>query len=237
MNLGLGRLQAVDTRNALHPMMRMLPEIAPPNLPVSKAWPFDQPSLNQGDTGTCTAHAAVHFMMCGPWKHKASVLVNPYTLYREIVLLDEYPQNDHEALVVENFNLRMGSSGTGAAKALHRRNLITEYLWAGRFEDAINWILLRGPLMIGTNWYSSMYDGTPEGFLQIKSGARLDGGHEWVLRSWNRKKAYGEAINSWGPSWNAGRSKVKGGRFLIDEETLRRLFHEDGDAVSAIEKH
>lgn len=232
-----GRLKAIDARNNLHLMHRALGPIAPLVVPNGRTWGFSGNVLDQGQTSTCTAHAAAHFIHASPIRHLG--FINPFDLYREAVLLDEYGDNDGDALL-EDKNLQAGSSGTGVAKALAKRGMISEYLWAQRMEDAITWVLTRGPVMIGSNWYGSMEETTKEGFLKILPNSPIVGGHEWLIRGADKKRGMVLCVNSWGPRWGGG-SKwwqggvLKPGHFLLDFDTLARLFHEEGDAVSAIE--
>jgi hypothetical protein len=157
------------------------------------------------------------------------------------VLLDEYDDNDADATAANVSDLQAGSSGTGVAKALAKRGTISEYLWAQRMEDAITWVLTRGPVMVGSNWYTSMEETTAEGMVKITPLAGIAGGHEWLIRGADKKKGLVLCVNSWGPLWGGGSKRwagkqVRGGHFLLDFDTLARLFHEEGDAVSAIEK-
>lgn len=234
---GFGRRPSTDLRNAAHPMHRALAPTEAANPIVQKTWGFRGVPLDQGDTGTCTGHAGAHFIHCSPIAHRR--FIDPFLLYREAVLQDEYTDNDLDA-TLPNDQLQAGSSGTGVAKALNKRGLLKEYLWAQRFEDAITWVLTRGPVMVGSNWYSSMMTPNASGRLVITPGASIVGGHEWLIRGADKKRGLALMVNSWGPSWGGvGRwvgSKVRGGHALIDFDTLARLFHEEGDAVSAIEK-
>lgn len=240
-DLGLGRRPSSDPRNALHPMARTLAE-PPPALPVPdlKTWTFLGDPLNQGSTGTCTGHAGAHMIHAAPISHRG--FLNPWNLYREAVLLDEYPDNDRDAAETSDARLQAGSSGTGIAKALTKRGTITDYLWASEMRDANLWVLTRGPVMVGSNWYSSMFDPTREGFVKISPAAQVVGGHEWLIRGIDIRRGVALAVNSWGPEWNAHaegkwvRSPIRPGHFLVDFRTLEQLFHEDGDVVSCREK-
>jgi len=227
MALGLGRLPAKDPRNSAFALPRLAPQAG------RKVWGFPGTVLNQGATGTCVAHAAAHFIHCSPRPHRA--FLDAFQLYRETVLLDEYPGNDSEAYDPNNSHLQYGSSGTGGAKALHKRGLISGYLWADTLENAIQWILQRGPVMVGSNWYDGMFSPSPEGYVKI-SGS-VAGGHEYLVRGVSTKRGVAWAVNSWGPTWSpriSGRS-LPSGHFLIPFEVLERLFREGGDIVSPLE--
>lgn len=235
---GLGRLRSTDVRNAAFLMHRTLGPVAALKVPDNKTWAFSGQPLNQGETGTCVAHAMAHFIHAAPLEHKK--FLNAFDLYRELVLLDEYADNDVEATRPDD-ELQMGSSGTGGMKALRARNLIESFLWAQRMEDAITWVLTRGPVAIGSNWYNTMFDPTKEGYLRIGATAGIAGGHEWIIRGADKKRGLALMVNSWGPEWGSGTAKwqgakLRGGHALIDFDTLARLFHEEGDAVSGIEK-
>ena len=124
-------------------------------------------------------------------------------------------------------------------KALDARDLIEDYVWASTLREATEWVLTRGPVMIGTNWYRDFMEPTREGFVTFKTrqGGGVAGGHETLLRGVDTTKGIALVVNSWGPEWNVGKSKkCPKGHFLISFEDLERLFHEDGDAVSPIEK-
>jgi hypothetical protein len=237
---GLGRLRSLDPRNEQYHMHRALDPLAPLQVPDHKTWAFSGHPLDQGDTGTCTGHAAAHFIHAAPIGHKT--FLDPFQIYREAVLLDEYPDNDADAKAPNNDGLQAGSSGTGVMKALTQRGVLANFLWAQRLEDALTWCLTRGPVCVGTNWYSSMFNPTKQGFVKIDAAATIAGGHEWLIRGVDKKTATALAVNSWGAKWNDkatgkwGTGKVPAGHFLIDFETLSRLFHEDGDVVSGVEK-
>ena len=228
--LGLGRRFAPDARD--HPMRAMLPRALAP-LPTHKTWHFRGAVLDQGATGTCTAHAAAHFYRAEPIQHRHDL--DPFQLYREAVLLDEWTDNDAEAQITDNTQLQWGSSGRGVVKALEARGLVKEYVWAQTLREAVEWVLTRGPVLIGTNWYDGMFNPTREGFVKIAPNDTIAGGHETLIRGVNTTKGFALVVNSWGPRWNKAATECPDGHFLIAFEDLERLFHEDGDAVSPIE--
>lgn len=232
-DLGLGRVPATDKRNLAHPMSRMLLGPLEP-IPTRKTWAFRGDVLDQGATGTCTAHAAAHFLHAAPICHKS--FIDPFALYREAVLLDEYPDNDADATAADNSGLQAGSSGTGVAKAMDKRGLLKQYIWAKTSREATEWVLTRGPVMVGTSWYEGMFNPTREGFVKIGPNDSVAGGHEYLYLGADSRQGIAHFVNSWGARWNHAATHVRAGHFLMSFEDLERLFHEDGDAVSAIEK-
>src|SRR5688572_14129202 len=90
---GLGRIHAPDERDTMYPMRAALP-VGP--LPSRKMWRFRGDVLDQGATGTCVAHAWVHFLRCAPIQ-TGKPGYSAYELYRKVILLDEFPANDSEA--------------------------------------------------------------------------------------------------------------------------------------------
>lgn len=235
--LGLGRRFAPDHRDENYPMRALLPKTVDA-LPLSKTWDFRGAILDQGATGACTAFAAAHFIRSAPMRHKTDI--RPFDLYREGVLLDEFPDNDVEATRPDE-QMQFGSSGRAMVKALEARGLIKEYRWGWSVDEISAWILTRGPVLVGTNWYEGMFNPTSEGFVKIAANDTVAGGHEYLVRAANRSKAIALVVNSWSARWNSNANPPPGlrcppGHFLIDFETLHRLIREGGDGVSPIEQ-
>lgn len=238
--LGLGRIASVDFRDERYPMRALLPRAA--STRSARTWDLPYDALDQGGTGTCTAHAATHALMCAPYRHKASRLgFTPMQLYREGVLHDGWPQNDAEATASSDDQLQFGSDGRAMAKALEARGWLKEYRWGWTVEDVTEWLLERGPVMIGTNWYDSMFNVDHEGRIKIGATSPIAGGHETVLRRYEKRRGLYLLRNSWGRKFNGTGLGLPGfkcriGEGILDGETLHRLLRENGDALSFIEK-
>lgn len=230
---GLGRLFTPDTRDTGYLMRRLL---APPSTPIPtrKTWPFRIVPYDQGSTGTCVGHAWTHFLACAPMQTVKGV-ATPYELYREIVKIDEWAENDAEATGPDS-GLQFGTSVRAGAEALKTRGHLGSYLWAFNLREAVEWVLTRGPVVMGTNWYDSMMNVNAEGYVKI-SGS-VSGGHAWLLRGVNNKQGIAECVNSWGDRWGVnqkGKIERPRGHFLITLEDLERLIHENGEACSTVE--
>ncbi len=232
MTPGLGRRPAVDVRNFLYPMRTALNAPVSRGIDTVKTWRFLGHPLDQGTTGTCVAHTAAHFIHCAPIGHKG--FLDPYDLYREIVLLDEYASNDEEANEQDIQKLQGGSSGTGAARALEKRGLLKEYVWGRKASEVVAWLLTRGPVMFGSNWYSGMFEPNREGY--IKPTGTVVGGHQYLFNGVDLRQGLVRGINSWGPAWNPSAKLCRPGHFVMSIEVMERLLKEDGDAVSAVER-
>ena len=219
---GLGRRVAKDERDMKHLARRALPEAEPPRH-FTYWWHGNR--LNQGNTGTCVAHGCVHLVENSPVLPPGTL--NPFDLYREIVLLDEWSQNDFEADgTIEN--MQFGSSVRAGMKALQARGLISEYLWAWDVETAARWVWAKGPLVMGTDWTEDMFDPDPTSYFIEPTGS-VAGGHAYVIDGVNMKQKKFRMLNSWGTGWS------KRGVAFMSFDTVASLLERDGECAMAVE--
>ena len=125
-----------------------------------------------------------------------------------------------------------GSDGTydrALMKVYVAQGIIDRYLWATTPEELKNWILMVGPVMVGTPWYGSMFNPDAKGLVTI-SGTVV-GGHEYLVRGWSNTAKKYRCSNSWSAHWGID------GDFWIREADLNRLvFAENGDACCAVQR-
>lgn len=224
-DFGMGRLPAPDPRDARFPMRATLRTRA--IRPPQRSWRFRGSPLSQGATGTCVAHACVHFLRCAPLQ-TAKLGYTPLDLYRELVLLDEFGANDGEATGPDS-GLQYGSSVRAGVKALEARGHIAQYVWAHNLSTAVDFVTEHGPIIMGTSWYDGMFNVTRDGYARIKPNDGVAGGHAYLIRAVDTRKARARIVNSWG-RWGDD------GEAWIDFADLERLIHEDGEAVGPTEK-
>lgn len=136
-------------------------------------------------------------------------------IYREAQTIDEWPGEAYE-----------GTSVLAGAKVAKRRGYITEYRWCLDMNDLIIALGYHGPVVIGVDWYTGMFDTDKDGY--IRPTGRIEGGHCVMLNQVRLKKnkdgsidymsSYLGGVNSWGESWG-----VKG-RFKIPLVDVAKLF-------------
>lgn len=124
---------------------------------------------------------------------------------------DTYPPHDD------------GCTGLATAKAMVNLGYISSYQHVFSGVTGLVTALQSGPVMVGTNWYESMFDPKPDGTFEI-SGA-VAGGHEYLADAvWIDLKLI-RFRNSWTPAWGDE------GCFFGTFDQVDRLLGEQGDVV------
>lgn len=234
---GFGRVPAPDERDKLYPMRALLDPLResafPRGIPPGTRHYWSGPILNQGGTGTCVAHGWTSKINAAP--HMQRMPMDPYSFYRRIVVVDEWPDNDREAHAPVN-GLQFGTSVRAGAKILTDLGLAKSYVWAESAEDVRAWILGGfGGVVIGIWWKENMMETDSSGFIHY-TGSK-SGGHCVYINGWNDsvKTANGSVIaaariqNSWSESWG------QNGRCWISMPDLDAAIREDGEACALTE--
>lgn len=183
--------------------------------------------LDQGELGSCVGNATTGMLGSGPFFDSPPVrglmLDETYAvgLYSEASRLDGipgyYPPTDG------------GSSGLGAAKALRRRGLITEYRHAFSIKGMLA-ALKRAPVIVGTVWLSGMSEPDRLGFAHLAGS--VQGGHEYLCREYEPAPKLSDGVltfdNSWSASWGDG------GRFRLYVREFAYLLSQQGDVTAPV---
>jgi hypothetical protein len=185
--------------------------------------------LDQGYTGTCVGYSWSHWVEDAPVTPTGTI--DPKQLYREACLLDPWPENDAT-------EYQFGTNIRAGAKALVNRTLVSEYRWAFDLDTLVDAVLMLGPVVVGTNWYDSMFETQPakdalgsiREMIVIEDGAEVAGGHAWLLNGVNKNRKTFRMKNSWGRNWGAE------GRASISFDDMSRLLTEDGEACIAVQR-
>lgn len=218
MSHGLGRLPAPDPRDADYPLRTALVT------PEDRRWRW-YPSMwwgNQFDQPQCVGYAWTHWLEDGPVAQPGiPPIVDPAFLYAAAQKVDEWPGEGYE-----------GTSVRAGAKVLQSMGFISEYRWATSLADIVDAVLHIGPVVVGTNWYSNMFDYELEApytnTIDVSGG--LAGGHAWLLNGYDEARGVLRGKNSWGRGWGWG------GSFMIKMEDVERLLNEDGEACIGFEQ-
>lgn len=225
---GFGRLIAPDPDDKKYPMRAAL---RPVRVPQERYYAAARPlPYDQGETGTCVAHAWAAFLACAPLMCRDTP--NPYDLYRKIVLNDEFRGNDREALPsVPNSNLQFGSSIRGGAKTLQAMGNVKSYVWAKNADEGAMWLLSgHGTLVLGTDWFWDM--GTPDARGYVNIGGGAVGGHAYLAIGYSRVKMAFRCLNSW------GREYGQSGRFWVRHADMDKLIKlPDAEMCAAVEQY
>lgn len=248
-DLMLGRLKSADRdQDEKYLLRRALPPDRPP-APATNSWDLPASQLRfQGNTGTCVEHGGIHFLKCAPRKTRSEkTLPAQYTLYPKIVLVDEWPSNDSEATGPPS-GMQSGTSVRALMKVLEAEGFIEGYGWEFTYSPASEWVRRNGPVIVGTNWYDSMFNLTTEGFAKITPTTTLAGGHCYLWVGSNTKRGIDLWANSW-ERWGIDRkaftskasivtlaNSTQRGFFMTSAEDTERLIHEDGEVTTATEK-
>jgi hypothetical protein len=85
-------------------------------------------------------------------------------------------------------------------------------------------------VIVGTNWYESMFYPAADGQVSITSRSSIAGGHEYLIYGVEKNGAGYRflAQNSWGTVWG------NSGRFWLSDATLSRLLSEQGDVTQFV---
>lgn len=218
-SFSLGRRLAVDERDKSY----MLSALPIPDVGKAKRywWPHGQWG-DQGNFPRCVAFAWLHWTEDGPKTHKpfkagSGFKFDPIQIYDECQKVDEWPGEDYG-----------GTSVRAGAKVLQARGVIISYHWSFTLEDTINALLNQGPVVMGSNWYESMFNPDSDGFINVSGG--IAGGHAYVLDGVDMAKEFVRIKNSWGRAWG------KSGFAYIRFADLERLILEQGEVCLALEK-
>jgi len=213
---GLGRLPALDPRDQ---GFRAAAALTVPSTRTSRYWNASGWWGDQGATPQCVAYAWTHLMEDGPVTHSLTPapLMVPRDFYNECQLHDEWEGTDYA-----------GTSVRAGAKVLHVKRLIKEYRWAMTLDEIVQWLLEKGPVVAGTNWYSSMFD-APGGVSPLTVAGSVVGGHAHKWDGVNTRTRLIRMKNSWGRDWG------NDGFAYLRFEDAERLLREWGEVCCAVE--
>lgn len=196
--------------------------------------------LDQGAEGACVGFGWSAELAAKP---KIVAVDNEFAriIYHRAQQLDDY--------VGENYE---GTSVLAGAKAIMEHTnsmgkpLIEEYRWAFGAEDVLRVVAHRGPVVLGINWYSNMYQ--PDDRHYIHAEGDIVGGHCILLNGTelveldpskpltmdNLDRDASRVIlhNSWGVDWG-----INGEAMLSVTDLFTLLDEQGGEACIPMRRH
>lgn len=207
---GLGRLPSADSRDASFPMRALF--AAPPPRPTR--FHRTGPVLDQGNLPQCVGFAWRQLLNSSPIMQTGGPSADQ--IYLQAQEVDEWPGTDYA-----------GTSVRAGAKVLHDRGYLASYHWAINAEDVRLYVLGSGPVVIGTEWLSEMFDVDRDGFIPVRGFGV--GGHAYLVCGFSAGRNAFRVINSWGKEWG------QSGRAWLRFADLGALLANGGEACAAQE--
>lgn len=173
--------------------------------------------LDQGREGACVGFACASELAATPIKYTVD---NDAGL--RIYKAARYVDRD------EGRVYRSGATLIAGMKACAKGELFGKYVWNFGEDDTIDWVVRRGPVILGIQWHHDMYSPSANGLITVGGG--IAGGHAIMANGfWPAHPDFGDVIiltNSWGKGWGIN------GRGFLRIPDLRRLLSEDGESVA-----
>lgn len=228
---GLGRVKHHDPRN-----LDYAHGVLPASAIKSVTWARHTPILDQGQLGSCTGNALTGALGTDSASRTATAQVTVKADGKGVFKAGSYSLDEDFAVKAYELNTRLddiagqyppddtGSSGPACGKSAQQLGLVTGYTHAFTY-DAFRSALQSGPVLIGIDWYNSMFDPAADGQITVDTSSGLAGGHELVVREYDAVNDIAWVDNSWGASWGVnGRGYFKGA-------DLRALLAAGGDVT------
>lgn len=208
INKAMGRIPNTDLRRFNHLLPKISSSIRTSKI-KSRMW-TTLPALNQGNKGYCVAYSGVQWLAAAPIINITKWYDNPESLQK---LSRKYDGQLHKGLE--------GSNSDGLFMALKKTGFVKNYKWAIAGEIAryankepltgedlvnigINHIINKAPIVVGSEWFSSMYE-VVDGFTILDRKEESIGGHNYLIKGVDldikcpdKSKGAFRILNSWG---------------------------------------
>jgi hypothetical protein len=236
-DFGLGRRREPEPKMAQFPLQDLLRAgvVRRPHTRFARFTPI----LDQQAEGTCVGQTGKSALVTAPRIWHRGIMDKPtaHDLYTLACDNDEWRENDG------GHDRQFGSSIRGLARGMRAANLISAFHWTDRVDimaDFIGGVDASGKpigwgVLLGLNWYYSMFAVNADGFLTIPDGTRVAGGHAIYCDEWDDRGGWAGGPNSWGYRFGKVVKGRPNGRWKMSGETLQRLLSEQGECCAIVE--
>lgn len=208
----LDRLVHFDERSKAFPIRELIGD----KQPRSYTWRLNT-RLDQGSDGACVGFSWSHELAARPVEVPNITNATALQTYYRAQQLDEWEGGAYPGASP----FYEGTSVLAGAKAVQETGHMKEYRWAFSLNDALLAIGYQGPGILGTWWYSDMFEPDEKGFVK-PTGSRV-GGHAIIVRGISVKGRYVRLSNSWGTNWGVG------GDCFVTFEDFEKLLMDEGE--------
>lgn len=214
--------------------------------PVNVTHVLVSPPLNQGQLGSCEGNTAAEFL------NSDKAIGNRQAFNRHLGLkpvpgatavatyLDELDAQQlySKATTLDNDEIPgkwpptdTGTSGVGIAKSLKANGGLKKYNWTFTWSAFLA-ALQTQPIMLGTNWYESMFNTSRAGWV-ITPGKddQPAGGHAYLAFAVDYGRNLVGCTNHWGTDWGTTIGGYRGSFWITFELLQRLLIREHGDSL------
>lgn len=185
-----------------------------------RVWTTRKEPLDQGQEGECVGFSMAGELAANP----AAYEVTNSTGHKIFAAARAVDQS-------EGRNFPEGATVIAGLKACQRAKYFKSYGWNFGIDDTINWIVRRGPVVLGINWHESMYETDSKGLIDVDGP--IVGGHAIMANGfWPAHPTFGDVLvltNSWGRSWGVS------GRGYLPVESADHLLKEDGESAAIVD--
>ena len=182
----LGRIPQFDELSRQYPIRSLLPSLPP----HSMFWVCDT-WLDQGNIGSCVGNAHAHDLAGKPVAIPNVTESTALQIYRLAQTIDGIP-GPHEGTSVLAGEKAKQQLFPGCDGSFH---------WCFGVQDVIDTLSHIGPVILGINWYTSMFTPNAEGIIEVKG--RIAGGHALLCNQLDARRGGFWLHNSWSQSWGS----------------------------------